>query len=125
MSLTESNVKSLMENLTMLKLIIQYIMSSKYLSQTLLYAFKCFSDTGGYLHLILKKVNLHCMDNIMPVIHRLVGPALKYVCHIFHKNKHEVLEVIIQNQQASRNHMNTLNAVLGMRLQVKNSAYQF
>jgi hypothetical protein len=78
------------------------------------------------------------MGNIIPVTLTLVGSALKYVCHKFHKNKHEVLEVqfnffsiqfilcsvIIQNQQASINHMNPLNAMLGIGLLVKNSAHQ-
>jgi hypothetical protein len=42
------------------------------------------------------------MGNIMPVIHTLDGPALMYACHQYQKNKHEVLEVIVQNQQTNK-----------------------
>jgi hypothetical protein len=65
------------------------------------------------------------MGNIMPVTHTLDGPALTYACHQYHKNKHEVLEVIEQNQQANRNHMNPLKVMIGMRLQVNISVHQF
>jgi hypothetical protein len=48
------------------------------------------------------------MGNIMPVTHTLDGPALMYACHQYQKNIYEVLEVIIQNQQANRNNTNQI-----------------
>jgi cell division ATPase FtsA len=65
------------------------------------------------------------MGNIMPVTHTLDGPAQRYACHQYQKNKHEVLEVIVQNQKANRNHINPLKVMLGMRLRVNISAHQF
>jgi hypothetical protein len=61
----------------------------------------------------------------MPLTHTLDGPALMYACHQYHKNKHEVLEVIVQNQQANRNHMNPPKVILGMKLRVNITAHQF
>jgi len=65
------------------------------------------------------------MGNIIPDTHTLDGPALMYACHQDQINKHEALEVIVQKQQVNRNHMNSLNVMFGMRLQVNISAHQF
>jgi len=65
------------------------------------------------------------MGSIMPVTHTLDGPALMYPCNQYQKNKHELLEVILQNQQANRNHTNPLRVMLGMRSRVNVSEHQF
>jgi hypothetical protein len=56
------------------------------------------------------------MGNIMPVTYTLDGPALIYACHQYQKKKHASVGSLLQNQQASRDHMNSLKCYVGYEI---------